>query len=70
MIKEKQGAIYDSIPCLSSCPKASEHHCTFSFMPAKPMRTFTRARILLKADEGWTDQQICAAFDVSRNTSI
>src|SRR5881227_2170954 len=33
-------------------------------------RTFTRARILLKADEGWTDQQICAAFDVSRNTSI
>jgi Homeodomain-like domain len=25
---------------------------------------------LLKAGEGWTDQQICAAFDVSRNTSI
>ena len=22
------------------------------------------------ADEGWTDQQICAAFDVCRNTSI
>ena len=22
------------------------------------------------ADEGWTDQQICATFDVSRNTSI
>jgi len=33
-------------------------------------RTFTRARVLLKADEGWSDQQICAAFDVSRNTSI
>jgi Winged helix-turn helix len=33
-------------------------------------RTFTRARFLLKADEGWSDQHICAAFDVSRNTSI
>jgi transposase len=25
---------------------------------------------LLKADEGWSDSQICTAFDVSRNTSI
>jgi hypothetical protein len=33
-------------------------------------RTFTRARVLLKAAEGWTDQQICAALDISRNTSI
>jgi len=33
-------------------------------------RTFTRARVLLKAAEGWTDQQICEAFDISRNTSI
>ncbi|WP_420795783.1 IS630 family transposase [Ktedonobacter racemifer] len=33
-------------------------------------RTFTRARVLLKAAEGWTDQQICDAFDISRNTSI
>ncbi|MFL5627417.1 MAG: helix-turn-helix domain-containing protein, partial [Ktedonobacteraceae bacterium] len=33
-------------------------------------RTFTRARILLKAAEGWTDQEICEAFDISRNTSI
>ena len=32
-------------------------------------RTFTRARVLLKADEGWSEQQICAALDVSRNTS-
>ena len=29
-----------------------------------------RARVLLKVAEGWTDQQICAAFDISRNTSI
>ena len=33
-------------------------------------RTFTRARVLLKAAEGWTDQHICEAFDISRNTSI
>jgi hypothetical protein len=33
-------------------------------------RTFTRARVLLKAAEGWTDQQICAAFDISRTTAI
>ena len=33
-------------------------------------RTFTRARALLKAAEGWTDRQICEAFDISRNTSI
>jgi transposase len=33
-------------------------------------RTFTRARVLLKAAEGWTDAEICEAFDISRNTSI
>ncbi len=33
-------------------------------------RTCTRARVLLKAAENWTDQQICDVFDISRNTSI
>jgi transposase len=33
-------------------------------------RTFTRARVLLKASEGWNDAEICEAFDISRNTSI
>jgi len=28
-------------------------------------RTLTHARILLKADEGWQDQMICAALNVS-----
>jgi len=31
-------------------------------------RKLTRARILLKADEGWTDSTICVALDVSRPT--
>ena len=31
-------------------------------------RKLTRARILVKADEGWTDMTICAALDVSRPT--
>jgi Homeodomain-like domain len=33
-------------------------------------RTFTRTRVLLKAAEGWTDQHICDAFDISRTTAI
>ncbi|GHO55296.1 hypothetical protein KSB_70960 [Ktedonobacter robiniae] len=33
-------------------------------------RTFTRAHALLKAADGWTDQQICETFQISRNTSI
>src|SRR5579883_283273 len=33
-------------------------------------RTFARAYALLKAAEGWTDAQICDAFDISRNTAI
>lgn len=31
-------------------------------------RKLTRARILLKADEAWTDRAICMALDVSRPT--
>ena len=53
---------------LSETDRASLH--TFIYAGKATARIFTRARILLKADEGWTDQQICAAFDVSRNTSI
>ncbi len=53
---------------LSESDRASLY--TFIHAGKANARTFTRARILLKADEGWTDQQICAAFDVSRNTSI
>jgi transposase len=33
-------------------------------------RTFPRARVLLKAAEGWTDTELCKAFDISRNTAI
>ena len=32
------------------------------------VRKLTRARILLKANEGWTDRSICVALDVSRPT--
>jgi len=50
----------------------SERASLYTFLHAGKAnaRTFTRARVLLKADEGWTDQQICAAFDLSRNTAI
>jgi len=43
---------------------------TFIHAGKATARTFTRARILLKAAEGWTDAQICEALDVSRNTAI
>ena len=32
------------------------------------VRKLTRARILIKANEGWTDRSICVALDVSRPT--
>jgi len=53
---------------LSETDRASLY--TFIHAGKANARTFTRAHILLKADEGWSDQQICAAFNVSRNTSI
>lgn len=53
---------------LSESERASLH--TFIHAGKANARTFTRARVLLKADAGWTDQQICTAFDISRNTSI
>src|SRR5712691_4248634 len=53
---------------LSESNRASLH--TFIHAGKANARTFTRARVLLKAAEGWTDQEICAAFDISRNTSI
>ena len=31
-------------------------------------RTLTRARVLLKVDEGWKDQDIVAAFDICQAT--
>jgi transposase len=53
---------------LAESERASLH--TFIHTGKANARTFTRARVLLKAAEGWTDQQICEAFDISRNTSI
>ena len=49
---------------LSETDQASLY--TFIHAGKANARTFTRAHILLKAGEGWTDQQICAAFEVSR----
>jgi transposase len=31
-------------------------------------RTLTRAHVLLKSDEGWTDAQIAEAFDITEQT--
>jgi transposase len=43
---------------------------TFIHAGKASARIFARAYALLKAADGWTDEQICEAFDLSRNTSI
>jgi Winged helix-turn helix len=53
---------------LSEIDRASLY--TFLHAGKANARTFTRARALLKADEGWSDAQICEAFDICRNTSM
>src|SRR5207249_10632552 len=53
---------------LSESERASLH--TFIHAGKANARTFTRARALLKADEGWSDAQICEAFEICRNTAI
>jgi transposase len=53
---------------LSETDRASLH--TFIHAGKATARIFTRARVLLKAADGWTDAEICEAFDISRNTSI
>ncbi len=53
---------------LSETDRVSLH--TFIHAGKANARTFTRARVLLKADEGWTDQHICATLDARGNTPI
>lgn len=50
----------------------TDHASLYTFIHAGKAnaRTFARAHALLKANDGWTDAQICQAIDISRNTSI
>ena len=43
---------------------------TFVHRGRSTARTLTRAHILLKLAEGWTEAELCAAFDVCRNTVV
>jgi transposase len=43
---------------------------TFIHAGKASARIFARAYALLKAADGWSDEHICEAFDISRNTSI
>ena len=49
-------------------PEERNHLKNLISMGEEKARKLTRARILLKADEGWTDPQIQAALDVSLPT--
>lgn len=44
------------------------HLSTFVHRGRANARTLTRARILLKLDEDWSEDEICQAFDVCGNT--
>ena len=69
MREKKKPSVKHPIPvALSETDRASLQ--TFVHMGTANARTFTRARVLLKAAEGWTDEERCEAFDISRNTSI
>lgn len=61
--------IHHPIPItLSETDRASLQ--TFIHAGKASARVFARAYALLKAADGWTDEQIGEAFDISRNTSI
>src|SRR5215470_3872646 len=71
MILRKQENLHEaSHPCYAVRNRPSitvhVHPCGQSQCPD----LYPSAHLAASADEGWTDQQICAAFDVSRNTCI
>lgn len=43
---------------------------TFVHRGQASARTRTRAQVLLKLGEGWSDADVCRAFDVCRNTVV
>src|SRR5215469_9328178 len=43
---------------------------TFVHRGQESARRRTRAQVLLKLVEGWSLEQVCAAFDVCRNTAV
>jgi transposase len=45
-----------------------EHLQVFVHRGKANARTLTRARVLLKVDEGWTDTDLVAAFDICQAT--
>jgi len=53
---------------LSEAERASLQ--TFIYADKAAARVFTRARVLLKAVEGWSDAHICEVFDIRRTPSI
>ena len=53
---------------LSESDRASLH--TFIHAGKANARTFSRARVLLKAAEGWTDQEICVQLASTARPTI
>jgi transposase len=57
-----------SAPAVTLCDLDRARLQTFVHRGHASARTRTRAQVLLKLGEGWSEAQVCAAFDVCRNT--
>ena len=55
-------------PSISLTNEERQHLYVFVHRGKANARTLTRARVLLKVDEGWKDQDIVAAFDICQAT--
>ena len=55
-------------PPISLTNEERQHLYVFVHRGKANARTLTRARVLLKVDEGWKDQDIVAAFDICQAT--
>ena len=70
-MREKQGAFHE--PSHSSDTLPDRSSLSVHVHPRRQsQRTYLHARpsLAASADAGWTDAEICEAFDISRNTAI
>jgi hypothetical protein len=68
MLGETLGEVEALKPSISLTTAERQQLCVFVHRGKAVARTLTRARVLLKIDEGWKDQDIVAAFDICQAT--
>jgi transposase len=68
MLRETPGGVESLKPSICLTTEERQHLYVFVHRGKANARTLTRARVLLKVDEGWKDQDIVAAFDICQAT--